>query len=178
MTIETRTLPKQASDIKLLILDVDGILTDGKLYFSETGESLKVFHVHDGLGIKLLLAAGIDVAVISSREHPIVTQRLTSLGIPHIYQGQKHKLQAFEDCLSQLKLAPEQVAYMGDDIIDLPVLNRVGLSLTVANAQAPVKMACDFVTDLKGGKGAVREVCNLLLAAQSKLDAILETYRV
>ena len=156
----------KAAKIKLVIFDVDGVLTDGRLYFAPNGEELKVFYVHDGLGIKLLQEAGITVAIISSRESPIVVQRFGSLGVRYIYQGQADKRPAFDQLLKELKINAEHVAYVGDDLPDLPLIQQAGLGIAVANAQPAVKQHADWQTTLKGGKGAAREVCEFILQAK------------
>lgn len=148
--------------IKLLILDVDGVLTDGKLYFSSQGETIKAFHVHDGLGIKQLMALGVVVAIISSRNSEIVSLRMQELGVTHVYQGQKNKLLAFEKLLAELQLTDDQVAYVGDDLPDLPVMQRVGLAIAVANAVPEIKAIADWQCQQRGGDGAVREVSDRL----------------
>ncbi len=148
--------------IKLLILDVDGILTDGSLWYGADGEIVKAFHVHDGLGIKRLIGQGVDVAIITSRESQAVTIRAQELGIKHIYQKQAAKLQAFIELLQLLKLTEADVAYMGDDIPDLEVMERVAIAVTVPNAVQAIKDKADFITNLSGGKGAVREFCDMI----------------
>lgn len=167
---------ERAKKIKLLILDVDGVLTDGQLYYDADGNELKAFHVHDGLGIKLLQRSGIAVAIITSRNAPSVAHRMANLGVEHVYQGQSDKLAAYRELLQKLTLAPEQVAYAGDDLIDLPLLKQVGLSIAVANANAAVLTQVHWITSLKGGEGAVREVCELLLKAQNHWQQLLAQY--
>lgn len=170
------TVLAKAEKIKLVIFDVDGVLTDGRLYFDYQGNELKVFHVQDGLGIKLLQENGIQVAIISGRTATAVASRLGRLGVKHIFQGQENKLPVFKKLLEQLKLTPEQVAYVGDDLPDISPMNAAGFSIAVANAQAFVKENADWHTELTGGQGAVREVCNLILDAQGKLETVLKTY--
>ncbi len=167
-----KNIPHAAQQIKLLILDVDGVLTDGKIYVDPTQESLKAFHVQDGLGIKLLQKSGITVAIITGKESTMVAVRAKTLGIEHVYQNQPNKVAAFESLLEKLSLTPEQVAYVGDDIPDLYVMSKVGLSIAVANAQPIIAQYADLQTQLPGGHGAVREVANLLLNAQGKLASI------
>jgi len=157
-----------AAKIKCIIFDVDGVFTDGRLYYSEQGETIKAFHVHDGLGVKLLQQHGIIVAIISGRESAIVTQRMTELGIKYIYQGHSEKLTAFEHLLALLKYDPLHFAYMGDDLPDLPVMQKVGFSITVPNANAIIREHADWQTQALGGNGAVREACEFLLTAQQK----------
>lgn len=168
----------KAKKIKLIIFDVDGVLTDGGLYFSDEGIELKRFNALDGLGIKLLKQNGIEPAVISARNTPNVTYRMENLGIEHYYQGQNDKLIAFNELLTKLSLSADEVAYMGDDIIDLPVMRNIGLPIAVANAHDLVKENACIITDKKGGHGAVREVCDFLLKAQDHYDSAMAKYLV
>ena len=161
-------LANKFSNIKLLILDVDGVLTDGKLYYSAEGESLKAFHVHDGAGIKRLLAHGINVAIITARHSAAVTHRMKELGVKHVYQAQSDKTLAFSELCEILQLSSSAIAYMGDDLADLPVMRQVGLSIAVANAINSVKEQAEYLTEARGGEGAVREVCELIIAHQNK----------
>jgi len=154
--------------IKLLILDVDGVLTDGKIWLTPDGNEMKSFHAHDGMGIKNLQKTGIPVAVISSRNSSIVTKRMHELGVTHIYQGQTTKLSAFEELVSLLNIPKDAIAYVGDDLVDLPVMEQVGLSIAVANAVTSVKEQADWQTQTMGGHGAVREVCDRLIQLSSK----------
>ncbi len=162
----------KAALIKLLILDVDGVLTDGRLYYSQHGEELKVFHAHDGAGMRLLKKTGVEIAIISCRNSAAVNQRLTELGIKHIYQGQIEKTTAFKELCDILHLTPLEIAYVGDDLPDLPVMKAVGLSIAVSNATHSVKAAADWQTEQAGGLGAVREVCELLLKAQDSNSSL------
>lgn len=166
----------KAEKIKLMVFDVDGVFTEGQLLFGPNGEEYKIFHVHDGLGIKFLQKADVEIAIISSRIAPAVTQRMELLGIKHIYQGYPDKLTVFNKLLQELKLLPEQVAYVGDDAIDLPILKRVGLGIYVPNAHFSIKLENFWQTTAFGGKGAVREVCDLLLEAQGKFASIYESF--
>lgn len=166
----------RAKKIKLLILDIDGVCTDGKLYFNEQGETLKVFHVHDGLGMKLLQKSGVIIAVISARNSAAVNYRLQSLGITQVYQGQENKLIAFEKILQELQLTEDDVAYLGDDLPDLPIIRRVGLGMCVANANQHVKQHAHHITTQSGGNGAVREVCELIMQAQNTWQIALQNY--
>lgn len=169
---------ERAKKIRLLLLDVDGILTDGQISFSSTGEEFKSFCVIDGMGIKLLQRAGIEVGIISSRYSKVTELRARELGIKLIYQGKFSKLDIFERIITKQELSPEEVAYMGDDWVDIPVLKRVGLAIGVPNACEPVNEFVHYVTNKPGGKGAVREVCELLLKAQGKWELLLESYLV
>ena len=157
----------RAKKIKLIIFDVDGVLTDGGLYFSDEGIELKRFNSLDGLGIKLLNEYGVEPAIISARNTPNVAHRMNNLNIKHFYQGQSDKLIAYNELLEKLSLNSEQVAYVGDDIIDLPVMRQVGLPIAVSNSHDLVKENACIITDKKGGHGAVREVCDFILKAQN-----------
>jgi len=158
----------RAAKIRLLILDVDGVLSDGLIYMGNNGEELKAFNVRDGYGIRCALTSGIEVAIITGRKAKLVEDRCQTLGITHLYQGQSDKLLAFRELLSKLAVRPDEVAYIGDDLIDWPVMAEVGLSVAVAD---PLLLPrANYVTRINGGRGAVREVCDLLLLAQGKLD--------
>jgi 3-deoxy-D-manno-octulosonate 8-phosphate phosphatase (KDO 8-P phosphatase) len=159
---------QRARKIRLLLLDVDGVLTDGSLYFDAKGESHKVFHVRDGHGIKLAQQAGIEVAFLSGRRSDAAYHRARELGISRFYEGLRDKVAVLEELKAALGLAPEEVATVADDLVDLPLFSRVGLAVAVADAVAEVKAAAHWTTTLPGGKGAVREVCDLLLQAQGK----------
>lgn len=159
-----------AAGIGLLICDVDGVLSDGLIYQGNQGEELKAFNVRDGYGIRCLLTAGIEVAIITGRSAKLVEDRCKTLGISHLYQGQSDKLLAFESLLGKLSLTADRVAYIGDDLIDWPVMARVGLSVAVADAHPLLLPRADYVTRIAGGRGAVREVCDLVLLAQGKLE--------
>ena len=158
----------RAARVRLAIFDVDGVLTDGRLIYSDDGRELKAFHVHDGLGLKRLMANGIEVGIITSRMSHMVTERTAELGIAHVYQDQADKLACYEQLIHALNLAPEQTCYCGDDLPDLKVMGRVGLAITVANAHPWVRECAQWHTSRNGGEGAAREVCDLLLAAQGK----------
>lgn len=160
-----------AKNIKLLICDVDGVFSDGLVYMGNQGEELKTFHTRDGYGIKTLMQAGIEVAIITGRKSQIVENRMTALGIQFIYQGQDNKLLAYQDILKQLKVSPEQVGYIGDDLIDWPVMEQVGLKVCVADGHPLLIQRANYVTHIKGGYGAVREVCDLILQARDELEA-------
>ncbi|MCH9644928.1 MAG: HAD-IIIA family hydrolase [Gammaproteobacteria bacterium] len=152
------------SQIKLLILDVDGVLTDGKIWLSPQGEELKAFHVHDGVGIKQLQKENIEVAVITGRSSPAVSIRMRELNIKHVYLGQQEKYQAYCELLDKTNCAPHQVAMMGDDLPDLDIMKHVGVKITVADACDTVKKQADYITQRKGGDAAVREACDLILS--------------
>ncbi|HMM67189.1 MAG TPA: 3-deoxy-manno-octulosonate-8-phosphatase KdsC [Dokdonella sp.] len=164
---------KRATRIRLAIFDVDGVLTDGRLWYAEDGHELKAFHVHDGLGLKRLRANGVEVAIITARISHLVAQRMADLGVAHVYQGQDNKRNCFDQLLHALHLEADQCAYTGDDLPDLAVMNRVGLAVAVANAHPWVRDRAHWCTRLDGGSGAVREVCDLIISAQGKADAEL-----
>ncbi|MDD5229055.1 MAG: 3-deoxy-manno-octulosonate-8-phosphatase KdsC [Methylococcales bacterium] len=167
---------EQARQIRLLILDVDGVLTDGKLFFDGLGNEFKAFHAQDGHGIKMLQQTGIEIAVISGRESSIVSKRMEELDVTLVYQGQKNKRAAFQELLQKLNLKPEQVAYVGDDVVDLPIMTQVGLAIAVANANEAVTACADWSTKLGGGLGAVREVCDMIMQSQDNYELILADY--
>lgn len=157
------------AQVKLLALDVDGILTDGGLYYTESGQVCKKFNVKDGKGIKLLIASGIEVAIISANDSTATLHRAKTLGISHCYIGVEDKLTVLQNLCQQLNLSLSQVAYMGDDVNDLPILQAVGFPLTVADAVRANRGCAVYVTELAGGQGAVREVCDLLLESKVKV---------
>ena len=166
----------KAKKIKLIIFDVDGVLTDGGIYFSDKGTEFKRFYSLDGHGIKMVKQFGIEPAVITARESDTVTHRMNNLQITHYYQGQQDKLVAFNDLLGKLSLSPDQACYMGDDVIDLPVMTRVGLPIAVANAHELVQKNALMVTQKIGGNGAVREICDFLLKSQNNYDTAIKQY--
>lgn len=171
-----QTLISKAKQIRLLILDIDGVLTNGIIYYSDTHHQMKGFHVHDGMGIRLLQNAGIPVAVISSKKSELATKRLSELNIQHVYLGYEQKLPAYNELKQILQLTDEQIAYIGDDLPDLPVLRRVGLPITVPHAPAVIKEHVAMVTKNQAGSGAVREVCDWLLEVQELIKRAVETY--
>lgn len=167
---------KKAEPIKLLILDVDGVLTSGLIYYGNQGMELKAFHIHDGLGIKLLQKAGIKIAVITAKQSEAVARRVEELKIEHFYSGNSNKLPAYEDLKQKLNLMDNEIAYIGDDVPDLPLLKRVNLAVTVPMAPLIINQNVDYITKNKGGKGAVREVCELILQAQGKYQSVIQSY--
>ena len=162
------SLRLRAKRIRLLLTDVDGVLTDGTLHYTEQGETLKVFNVHDGLGIKLLQRAGIKTGVISGRESGALKNRLTELGIEEVFMGRTDKSLILEDILSRNAIEPEEVAFVGDDLVDIPVMKRVGFPVAVENAPPVVKRFAVYITMRRGGEGAIREVCELILKLSGK----------
>ena len=154
--------------IRLVAFDVDGVFTDGRFYLSDDGVESKAFHTQDGFGIRRLINAGINVAVISGRHSNAVVQRMKELGVQHVILGCSDKVVAFNQVLEELGLDRSQSAYAGDDVPDLPLLRHAGLSFAVANAVAEVRDACDYTTSASGGSGAVREICDLFLTDPDK----------
>lgn len=166
-----QTVMEKAAKIRLLICDVDGVMSDGLIYQGNSGEELKAFNVRDGYGIRCLLTSGVEVAIITGRKAKLLEDRANTLGITHLYQGQSDKLLAYHELLDKLAVRPGEVAYIGDDLIDWPVMAEVGLSAAVADAHPLLLPKADYVTQIAGGRGAVRELCDLILLAQNKLDA-------
>lgn len=169
-------LLRRAARVRLLALDVDGVLTDGHLYFSNSGDEIKTFSTLDGQGIKLLQGSGVPVAVITARESLLVARRAENLGIRHLVQNCHDKYAALQGLLDTLGLALEQTAYVGDDLPDLACITRVGLGISVPNGHASVRERAALVTRQAGGSGAVREVCDLIMAAQGTLDAAIARF--
>lgn len=164
------------SRIKLLLLDVDGVMTDGRIIYGNDGGEVKAFDVKDGHGIKLLQRAGIAVGIITGRQSKLVARRAEELGIELLYQGVKDKRVPFREILDKLALQPEQIAYVGDDVVDLPILRQVGFAVTVADAVEDVKAYVDMVTERPGGRGAVREVCDFLLKESGLWPTVTRHY--
>ena len=167
---------KKAAGIKLLLLDVDGVLTNGQIIYDGAGNELKMFDVRDGHGIKLLQRAGIRVGIITGRSSEVVARRAAELGIELLYQGALRKLDPYTEILQQTGLKDEQIAYVGDDLIDLPILRRVGFAATVADADAEVRRRVAYVAEHAGGRGAVREICELLIKAAGRWDEVTARY--
>lgn len=169
-------LMQKAAQIKLIVFDVDGVFTNGQIFMDDHGDEHKAFHVLDGQGIRWLLEAGIHVAIISGRNAKGVELRMQQLGIQHIFQGVSDKIPVYEKLLAALKLSDKDAAFVGDDLLDVPVLRRVGFGVAVANAVAEVKQFVQWTTKNSGGQGAIREVCELLLKAQGHWDKLLKRY--
>lgn len=174
----TKKAPDIARHTKLVILDVDGVLTDGSLFYDNNGSEYKAFNSKDGHGIRMLQKAGIEVAIITGRQSELVNHRAANLNLSPqmVYQGYNNKTLAFNDLLKNTGLSAQQVAYVGDDIIDLPVMKLVGLPIAVKDAHWFVIKHSDWVSENKGGRGAVREICEMILEAHGKLNIILESY--
>lgn len=166
----------QLQRVRCAIFDVDGVLTDGRLYYDNQGNEFKAFHAQDGHGMKMLQSAGIPIAIITARQSQLVAKRMQDLGIEHVFQGARDKLVAFEQLLAQLNIQASEVCYVGDDLLDLPVMRRCGLAIAVANAQPIVQQQANYISQHSGGMGAAREICELILTAQDKLDAVYQQY--
>lgn len=176
-----QAVDEKAKHIRLLLLDVDGVLTTGVIYYGNHAANndeieFKGFHVHDGLGMKLLQRTGIQLGVISAKNSPVVLRRLNYLKVDHIKLGHEEKLPVYEALKQELQLTDNQIAYIGDDFPDLPILRRAGLAVTVPTAPLDVKQYVDYVTEKKPGKGAVREVCELIMHAQGSYQSVLNSY--
>lgn len=167
---------QRAAQIKLVIFDVDGVLTDGRLILGDDGQEYKAFHSRDGHGIKLLRRSGVEVAIITGRSSKVVEYRMSNLGVEHVYQGQEEKLPAFEKLITELNISAEETAYVGDDVVDLPVMLRAGLAVAVADAHPLVRQHAHWQTPHGGGKGAARDVCELIMEAQGTLESLMQTY--
>ena len=169
-------LTSRAKLIRLIAFDVDGVMTDGGLYFSDSGEEFKRFNSRDGQGLKMLRASGVEIALITGRTSRCVEARAKNLGIEHVFQGVENKLETMVKLLNKLKLSRDAAAYMGDDVVDLTVMRHVGLAITVPDSPKLVRENSDYVTQLSGGHGAVREACELIMSAQGTLDEQLAIY--
>ena len=161
----------RAKNIKLIVFDVDGVMTDGSLYLCDDGQEFKAFNSHDGLGMKMLKASGVEMAIITGRTSNVVVKRAENTGVAHFYQGVEDKLEALEHLAQKLGLELSQCAFMGDDVIDLPPMRRSGLAISVPTAPALVKQHSHYVTTREGGRGAIREVVELIMLAQGTYDA-------
>ena len=171
-------LMRKIRGICLMILDVDGVLTDGRIIMDDAGRETKHFDVKDGHGIKMLIRYGVDIILLTGRRSPVVEFRARDLGISEVHQGIHNKVAVFDDILQKRMLDREQVAFMGDDIVDIPLLKRVGFSVAVADASEEVIRCVDYVTIKSGGKGAVREVCDLILRSQDKWTDVAQKYDI
>src|SRR4030042_2277453 len=176
MSLNKKIINQKAKKVRLMLFDVDGILTDGRILYNEKGREIKFFHVHDGQGIRWLLKSGIEVGFLSGRSSPAVAMRAKELGISFLFQEVGDKIKIFKKLLKITKLDPEQVAFMGDDFMDHPLLKKVGLSFSVSNGHPLIQKEVDYVTRAAGGFGAVREVSELILRAQGKWQFILKDY--
>jgi 3-deoxy-D-manno-octulosonate 8-phosphate phosphatase (KDO 8-P phosphatase) len=167
---------EKARRIRLLIFDVDGVLTDGSLFIGDDGQEYKAFNSRDGHGIKMLMGYDIEVAIITGRTSKVVEHRMKNLGITRIYQGQQDKLLAYRDLSEKLGIADGEIAYVGDDVVDLPVMRRVGLAIAVQDAHPLVRKHSHWQTPSPGGRGAARDVCEMLMEAKGVLDDEMSKY--
>jgi 3-deoxy-D-manno-octulosonate 8-phosphate phosphatase (KDO 8-P phosphatase) len=167
---------EKAKAVKLVIFDVDGVLTDGGLFLGDDGQEYKAFHSRDGHGMKMLQFTGVVIGIITGRTSEVVRLRMESLGIEYVYQGKQEKLPAYEELRDKLGLADEQIAYVGDDVVDLPIMRRVGLSIAVQDAHPFVLQHAHWQTPHAGGRGAARDVCEMIMQAQGTLQSSLEHY--
>lgn len=170
------TITRLAKNIKCIIFDIDGVLTNGTLFFDNDGEEYKAFNSHDGHGLRMLLECGLQAAIITGRKSRVVEHRMHDLGIELVFQGYRDKRPAFLKLLEKTSLKPDQIAYMGDDVIDLPVMTQVGMAIAVQNAHPFVLQHADYVTDKSGGDGAAREAIEFILQSQGLLQQKLESY--
>ncbi len=171
-----RDILERASRVKLAIFDVDGVLTDGSLFIGDDGQEYKAFNSRDGHGMVMLRQTGVTLAIITGRSSEVVRIRMASLGINHLYQGILDKLAAYEELKNSLGLADEAIAYVGDDVVDLPVLRRAGLAVAVADAHPLVQRHVHWQTRSPGGRGAARDLCELIMEAQGTLEAMMARY--
>lgn len=174
LKVQSSNLKNKAKKIKLLILDVDGVMTDGRIILDNAGNELKAFHVRDGHGIKMAINSDIEVVIITGRKSRVVERRARELGIKEVHQKSLNKMDTYEKLIKQYDLEDEEVAFIGDDINDLPILRRVGLSIAVADADDHIRNKVAYVTELGGGQGAVREVIDIILKAQGKWENVSE----
>jgi len=173
-----QSIREKAQNIKLVVFDVDGVLTDGSLFFDNQGQEYKAFNSKDGHGMRMLIDNGVEIAIITGRQSELVKHRAENLKLTPelIYQGHRDKLPAFNDLLKKTGLSKDHVAFVGDDVIDLPIMSQVGLSVAVGDAHWFVKEQSDWISKENGGKGAVREICEFILDSQGKLDTLLQEY--
>jgi 3-deoxy-D-manno-octulosonate 8-phosphate phosphatase (KDO 8-P phosphatase) len=171
-----RDILDKAKHIKLVIFDVDGVLTDGRIYIGDDTQEYKAFNSKDGHGMKMLQSIGVQIAIITGRVSNVVKHRMADLGIEHVFQGQRDKLPAFETLLERLAIAAQHTAYVGDDVVDLPVMVRSGLAICVQDSHPLVKRNVHWITTSPGGRGAAREVCELIMDAQGVLNKVLDGY--
>ncbi len=167
---------EKAKKIRLVIFDVDGVLTDGRIIIGDDGQEYKSFNTRDGHGMKLLQLTGVDIAIISGRTTKTVEHRMNSLGINHVFQGKRVKLPVFEQLIAELNLQPEECAFVGDDWVDLSIMSRVGLAIAVQDADNVVKKHAHWITPSNGGHGAAREVCELIMEGQGNLQDQIERH--
>ncbi|KRT53733.1 3-deoxy-manno-octulosonate-8-phosphatase KdsC [endosymbiont of Ridgeia piscesae] len=169
-------IQEKARRIRLVIFDVDGVLTDGSLFLGDDGQEYKAFNSRDGHGIKMLQQSGVEIGIITGRSSEVVRLRMQSLGIKHVYQGQLDKRPAYQELRDKLGLSDAEIAYVGDDVVDLPIMRLVGLAIAVNDAHPFVTQHAHWLTPHAGGRGAARDVCELLMDAQGHLQRVLQSY--
>ncbi|MDD4203115.1 MAG: HAD hydrolase family protein [Candidatus Omnitrophica bacterium] len=169
-------ITEKAKKVKLLLLDIDGVMTDGKLHYTNNGDEFKSFDVTDGLGIVIAQRKGLKCAILTAKQSNIVTKRAADLGIEKVYQGYHFKIEVLEDIKKTFKVSEEEICFVGDDIIDISVLKVVGFAVAVKNAREEVRAVADHITQAEGGNGAVREVCEVILKTQGKWEEVLDVY--
>lgn len=173
----TPALLERAAAIRIAVFDVDGVMTDGRLHYAEDGTEFKSFHSRDGLGLKALLAHDIDVAIITARQSRLVARRMAELGIPHVLQGRENKAEALAELLAERGLEADQAAYAGDDLVDWPAMGQCLLKCAPADASHWIRARANFIAEHAGGRGAARDICELILAGHGKLDTWQESFR-
>jgi 3-deoxy-D-manno-octulosonate 8-phosphate phosphatase (KDO 8-P phosphatase) len=174
--MKTKSWPQKLKEIQMLLLDVDGVLTDGSIIYSDETSETKVFNVKDGFGLKLVMQAGIKVGLVTGRTSKALDRRCRDLGIERLYDGVQQKARLLDQIALKTGVRPERMAFVGDDLPDIPIMRRVGLSIAVADAHERVRRHAEWTTSASGGRGAVREVCDALLKARGKWDKIMEQY--
>lgn len=172
----SKELRQRIAAIRLIIFDVDGVMTDGVLVIGDDGQEYKRFHARDGLGLRMLQDSGVTVAIITGRTSSVVEHRAAELGINHLYQGRRQKLPAYVELCTALSVQPNETAFMGDDVIDLPIMRRAGLALTVSDGHRLVHQYAHWISQACGGSGAVREACELVMHCQGTLDTQMRQY--
>lgn len=175
MTFSDKIIAK-AQKIKLLLLDVDGVMTNNLLHYTDDGSEIKSFYTRDGHGMVMLQKSNVDIGIITGRKSPLVTKRMADLKVKHVYQGVPDKLPTFLKLVEELNISLDEIAYIGDDILDLPILMRVGLAVTPADGEEEVKSRVDYVSEFAGGRGCVREMCELLMKAQGSWQKQMDFY--
>ena len=174
----TEALQEKIKSVRVLILDVDGVLTDGEVIFDDAGRETKHFNVRDGHGLRMLMRYEVEVVLLTGRTSQVVNHRALDLGINEVYQGVCNKLDVFEEILRKKNIVAAETAFVGDDVVDVPVLRRAGFSATVADASADLKNVVDYITDHNGGRGAVREICEIILKAKGKWPEVAARYEL
>jgi 3-deoxy-D-manno-octulosonate 8-phosphate phosphatase (KDO 8-P phosphatase) len=169
-------MEEKAKKVKLLIVDVDGVLTDGRIIYSDSGDQLKFFDVTDGMGLALFSRAGLKSAILTAKGSRLVSRRSKDMHVDKVYQNAHRKLEVFKKILSDFSVTPEEVCFIGDDVVDVPVLKKVGLAVSVPNAVPEVKNEAHYITKRKGGRGAVREIIDIILKSQGKWDEVMRRY--